>query len=100
MLNSFKKELRPEEIYSFNIWLGLYLSYTFYIIYSLVPKQYFDQIGLSFLPHKYWCIAIPTHFSVLILCIFIFTLGLNMYISEPLVKKGIFALKQIDSTNR
>ena len=89
ILNDYKKEVRSEELYSFNVWIGISFSIIFYIIYALVPKYYFDLLGLTFLPDKYWVIAVPTHFVMTLCYIFIFTIGLNKYITNNNVKKGI-----------
>lgn len=61
-------EIKPNEIFSFNLWIVLSLGYFFYMLLCLLPQSFFAQY--DFLPDKYWYTAVPTHILVSLIVIF------------------------------
>ena len=58
-----------------------------------IPYEYFEYLGIDFLPDKYWLIAIPTHFFVTLIYIVVFYKGLCKIITKStLAKNGIISI--------
>jgi phosphatidylinositol N-acetylglucosaminyltransferase subunit P len=47
------------EMYGFVSWLLSAAFFFTYLLWAYVPDVYFDAIGISYRPAKYWAIAIP-----------------------------------------
>ena len=47
------------EMYGFVSWLLSAASFVTYLLWAYVPDAYFDAIGITYRPDKYWAIAIP-----------------------------------------
>lgn len=56
-------------VYGFVFYLLGCLSFFTYLIWALLPEWLLDDLGLAFLPQKYWAVAIPTYLG---LCFFLF----------------------------
>jgi hypothetical protein len=68
----------------------IYLILVLYVILLLVPYKPIEwvlPIIKPFLPDKYWLYAIPTHFIVTMLYIFIMNKAYNYYIYNPIPAK-------------
>lgn len=46
-------------VYGFVMFLSLQLLFAIYLIWSLVPKQYFELVGFNFLPQRHWAVSVP-----------------------------------------
>ena len=61
-------------------WSGIF----FYIIWALVPHEFLFALGITYLPHQYWALALP---SIIVCGVLTFiTLvypGLNMLLTVP-----------------
>ncbi|KAJ8931319.1 hypothetical protein NQ314_015781 [Rhamnusium bicolor] len=68
-------------VYGFVLYLSFQIFFIIYLIWALVPEEYFELIGITFLPQRYWAIAVPIYFLI-VLTIFAFiiypSLGLCM----------------------
>ena len=53
-------------VYGFVLFLMSHGSLVIYLIWAIVPDHLLQMIGLDFLPQKYWAVAIPVYFSVLL----------------------------------
>lgn len=42
-----------------------------YILWAVIPEDYFRSVGITFLPQRYWAIAVPIYFLT-VLTIFAF----------------------------
>jgi phosphatidylinositol glycan class P protein len=56
----------PERaVYGFVLYLLATASFSLYLLWLILPEQALDIIGVgSFLPQKYWAVAIPIYLSV------------------------------------
>ena len=62
-----------------------------FLILYLIPHEYLNNIGIDFIPDRYWFVAIPTHFFVTLVYIYIVVKGINYYITEDNpIKEGIY----------
>lgn len=72
-------EIKPNEIFSFNLYIFISCGYFFYIALCLVPQHFFeDYFHIDWLPNKYWLIAVPTHILVTLITIFYAVKGLEL----------------------
>lgn len=69
--NSIDKEIKPNEIYAFNLWVFVTIFYFLYMALCIIPPKYFEiYLHMDFLPDRYWYTAIPTHILVSLVTIF------------------------------
>lgn len=69
---SQETEIKPNEIFSFNLWIFFTVAYYVYIALSIIPLSFFKEVlHLTFLPDRYWLIAIPTHILTTLIYIFL-----------------------------
>ena len=90
-------EIKPNEIFSFNLWIVLSLGYFFYMLLCLLPQSFFVQyLKMDFLPDKYWYTAVPTHILVSLIVIFCTVKGFELIktIDNPLYSAGLKPLTE------
>ncbi len=69
--NSIDKEIKPYEIYAFNLWIFVTIFYFLYMSLCIIPPNIFEYyLKIDFLPDRYWYTAIPTHILVSLVTIF------------------------------
>jgi hypothetical protein len=69
--NSIDKEIKPYEIYAFNLWVFVTIFYFTYMSLCIIPPKFFEKyLKIDFLPDRYWYTAIPTHILVSLVTIF------------------------------
>lgn len=65
--------------YGFALYLASYSAFGLYLIWTILPDFILEYIGLTFLPQKYWSVAVPIHACVtLALVAFVFYPALNL----------------------
>ena len=90
-------EIKPNEIFSFNLWIVLSLGYFFYMLLCLLPQSFFVfYLKMDFLPDKYWYTAVPTHILVSLIVIFCTVKGFELIktIDDPLYSAGLKPLAE------
>ena len=90
-------EIKPNEIFSFNLWIVLSLGYFFYMLLYLLPQSFFVfYLKMDFLPDKYWYTAVPTHILVSLIVIFCTVKGFELIktIDNPLYSAGLKPLTE------
>jgi hypothetical protein len=79
MENKKEIEIKPNEIFSFNLYIFISIGYFFYITLCLLPQYFFeDYLHIDWLPDKYWLTAVPTHILVTLIAIFYTVKGLEL----------------------
>lgn len=58
-------------VYGFVMYLSFEIFFIIYLIWAIVPDEYFELVGITFLPQRYWAIAVPIYFLI-VLTIFAF----------------------------
>lgn len=65
--------------YGFALYLASYTAFGLYVVWFFVPDHILESIGFTFLPQKYWSVAVPMHACVtLALVAFVFYPALNL----------------------
>lgn len=72
-------------IYGFVVWLFSYVFLTLYMVWAFIPDEWLHSFGLTYLPQKYWAVAIPAYFFTgLLLFGFIIYPSINLLITPQL----------------
>lgn len=59
----------PERaVYGFVLYLLSYSALGLYLAWAILPDHILAQMGLEFLPQKYWAVALPIYLSVVFVC--------------------------------
>jgi hypothetical protein len=58
-------------VYGFALYIVSWILFLIYLFWAIVPSQYLEALHLTFLPSKYWAVAIPFLLPVL-LFLFVF----------------------------
>lgn len=73
----------PERaVYGFVVYLLSTGAFLCYILWLIVPEDIFQSLGITFLPQKYWAVALPIYISVaffLFVIVIYPSLGMCMY---------------------
>ncbi|XP_015788322.1 phosphatidylinositol N-acetylglucosaminyltransferase subunit P [Tetranychus urticae] len=90
-------------IYGYALYIISNCLLILYLVISLVPDEILDYFNLTYLPSKYWYIAIPTFLSTLIVAFgFVIYPSIVMCLTEPLdsvlLFKDEFSNPKIDIT--
>lgn len=64
-------------VYGFALYLSFKLFFVIYLIWAVVPEQWFEFLEITFMPQRYWAIAIPI-FLLTILTTFAFVIYPNL----------------------
>jgi len=55
----------PERaVYGFVVYLLCTAAFLCYILWLVIPNDIFESLGITFLPQKYWAVAVPIYVSV------------------------------------
>lgn len=68
-------------VYGFVMYLGFRFFFVLFVVWAYVPHAWFEAVGITYLPKRYWALAIPV-FLLTVLTVFAFfiypSLGLCM----------------------
>ncbi|EFO19714.1 hypothetical protein LOAG_08776 [Loa loa] len=65
-------------VYGFALFVCSWFSLALYLIWALLPTPYLELLHLTYLPAKYWAIAIPLLLPIAVAAFIIFVLAHNL----------------------
>uniref|UniRef100_A0A7I4KLL8 RE23670p, putative n=1 Tax=Brugia malayi TaxID=6279 RepID=A0A7I4KLL8_BRUMA len=65
-------------IYGFALFIVSWFSFALYLIWALLPTPYLKLLHLTYLPAKYWAIAIPLLLPIAVAAFIILVLAHNL----------------------
>ncbi|XP_046983435.1 phosphatidylinositol N-acetylglucosaminyltransferase subunit P isoform X1 [Schistocerca americana] len=72
-------------VYGFVLYLASVTSAALFLLWAYVPPDVASSLGLSYLPQRYWAVALPVHLCVgLALFAFFFYPGLGLAMTPAL----------------
>uniref|UniRef100_A0A915I356 PIG-P domain-containing protein n=1 Tax=Romanomermis culicivorax TaxID=13658 RepID=A0A915I356_ROMCU len=70
---------QPERgIYGFVLYLTAIFCLVIYLTWAFLPSSLLEILGFTYLPQKYWAIALPIYSCVTLICFEIFMFGYNL----------------------
>lgn len=70
--------------YGFALYLASKTAFVVYLAWAFIPSQWLSAIGLTYLPQKYWAIAIPIWVCCVIMVIILLYPAINMLLVPPM----------------
>mmetsp|Transcript_4955 Transcript_4955/g.7460 ORF Transcript_4955/g.7460 Transcript_4955/m.7460 type:complete len:136 (-) Transcript_4955:1041-1448(-) len=71
------------EIYGFIVWATSFLVGFILLAWAIIPDETLKGLGISYYPSKYWAVALPCYFIVLVISVMTIYQGLNMMAAKP-----------------
>nr|XP_023013015.1 phosphatidylinositol N-acetylglucosaminyltransferase subunit P [Leptinotarsa decemlineata] len=69
-------------VYGFVMYLSFRIFFIIYVIWAVIPEEWFVSIGITFLPQRYWAVAVPVYFlTVLTIFAFVIYPGFGLYMT-------------------
>ncbi|EJW74424.1 hypothetical protein WUBG_14676, partial [Wuchereria bancrofti] len=65
-------------VYGFALFIVSWCSFALYLIWALLPTPYLKLLHLTYLPAKYWAIAIPLLLPITVAAFIILVLAHNL----------------------
>ena len=80
----------PERaVYGFVVYLLSTAAFLSYILWLIIPNDVFESVGITFLPQKYWAVAVPIYISVaFFLFVIVIYPSLGMILYTPNLVNG------------
>lgn len=70
--------------YGFALYLASKTAFVVYLLWAFIPSHWLAVIGLTYLPQKYWAIAIPVWVCCVIIVITLLYPAINMLLVPPM----------------
>lgn len=70
--------------YGFALYLASRTAFVVYLLWAFIPSHWLAVLGLTYLPQKYWAIAIPVWVCCVIVVITILYPAINMLLVPPM----------------
>ncbi|KAF2353824.1 PIG-P [Trinorchestia longiramus] len=70
--------------YGFVLYVGAWACIACYLTWALVPHEYLHELGITYLPHKFWALALPCIIVIgVLLFITLIYPGINLLLAVP-----------------
>ncbi|KAJ8436523.1 hypothetical protein Cgig2_026638 [Carnegiea gigantea] len=74
---------KPAEVYGFVGSITTVVATAIFFIWAYFPEQWLHYIGIFYYPSRYWALAVPSYFMVLVVLALGFYIGLNFMATPP-----------------
>ncbi|XP_064456953.1 phosphatidylinositol N-acetylglucosaminyltransferase subunit P-like [Ornithodoros turicata] len=54
-------------IYGYVLYVSCWLGFLLYVIWAYLPSPWLEAVGVTYLPNKYWAIAVPLYVMTAVL---------------------------------
>ncbi|GFO30651.1 phosphatidylinositol n-acetylglucosaminyltransferase subunit p [Plakobranchus ocellatus] len=71
-------------IYGFALYIASSGLFGLFVVWAYIPDSWLHWMGLTYWPQKYWAVALPTYFCVVILLSYVAYMGLIFLQTSPL----------------
>ncbi|KAJ2666875.1 hypothetical protein IW148_000603 [Coemansia sp. RSA 1199] len=75
------------EYYGFVVYLVSLASFIVYLLWAYLPDQALEALGITYYPDRYWAVALPAWWLMVVAFIYVFNIGMNMY-NTPLLSSS------------
>ena len=73
------------EYYGFAVYVGSWVGFMLYVLWSYTPSPILHQMGLRYYPNRWWSLAIPSMLVMTIIYIYVALLSYNVeYLTLPM----------------
>jgi len=70
--------------YGFALYLASKTAFVVYLAWAFIPIQWLTDVGLTYLPQKYWAIAVPIWICCVIMITTLLYPAINMLLVPPM----------------
>uniref|UniRef100_A0A1X7TUK6 PIG-P domain-containing protein n=1 Tax=Amphimedon queenslandica TaxID=400682 RepID=A0A1X7TUK6_AMPQE len=70
-------------IYGFVFYLVTLALFGIYLLWAILPDEWLQYIGLSYLPQKYWAIVVPLYIGVSSILLLLLYVCYSMWLTPP-----------------
>ncbi|GAB2210597.1 hypothetical protein Drorol1_Dr00015865 [Drosera rotundifolia] len=74
---------KPIEVYGFVGSITTVATTVMYFIWAYVPESWLHSCGIFYYPSRYWALAVPTYFTVVVVLVLAFYIGVNFMAGPP-----------------
>ncbi|GAB2300295.1 hypothetical protein Dimus_034331 [Dionaea muscipula] len=74
---------KPAEVYGFVGSITTVVATVVYLIWAYVPESLLHSAGIFYYPSRYWALALPTYFMVIVVLMLVFYIGINFMATPP-----------------
>jgi phosphatidylinositol N-acetylglucosaminyltransferase subunit P len=80
------------EVYGFVFWVASCLATCVWLFWAICPESILrENLGLWFVPDKWWAVALPTHFVVAAVTGNFIYLGMVLLTTQPLDSRNLIS---------
>merc|ERR1712228_998588 len=69
------------DVYGFILWIFVRICSVLYLMWALIPDEFWHSHGINYYPSRIWSISIPTYLCVSWWCLILGYVGYNYYYS-------------------
>ncbi|GMH18974.1 hypothetical protein Nepgr_020815 [Nepenthes gracilis] len=74
---------KPAEVYGFVGSITTVVATVIFLMWAYVPESWLHYVGIFYYPSRYWALAAPSYFMVMVVLVLVFYIGLNFMSTPP-----------------
>ena len=80
------------EVYAFIFWIASSVSAIVWLLWAFLPDSFIkDYLGLTYIPSKWWAVALPTYFLVVVFVANFIYIGMTLMKTQRLDSKYLIS---------